>query len=161
MSAIGNSFGCLTTGIEGVRFRMLRVDRDQLDVQITEQFERAVQARLIRYPPDQVGLAMVAPADLEAVNSGHQGRAQPSLHDDLETLGTQGDSSGCCRSGDVSTRSTDVQLTRGAAVARIASSWNGEAEKSSSLEGDRGLARFPQAQCSLALSATPRGHRRR
>lgn len=42
--------------------------RRQLDVEIPEQFERAVQAGLVGHPSDQVGESLVAAADFEAID---------------------------------------------------------------------------------------------
>jgi hypothetical protein len=55
-----------------------QVDRDQLDVQVTEQLERAVQPGLIEHPSHQVRQAVLDASDFEAIEGGNESRAQPS-----------------------------------------------------------------------------------
>ncbi len=63
----------------------------QLNVEISEHLQRAVQAGLIWHPSDQVGQAEFASADLESVHCRDQRRTQSSLHHDFEASGIQED----------------------------------------------------------------------
>lgn len=55
------------------------IQRHQLDVEISEDFERAEEPRLIRYPPDQGRSSLVDVADFETLNGRDKGRAQCAL----------------------------------------------------------------------------------
>lgn len=69
-----------------------RIHRDQLDIEIPEHLERAVEPGEIRDPSDQGGFSILHAADFEALDGRNQSRAQCPSDLDLERTRTQFDS---------------------------------------------------------------------
>jgi hypothetical protein len=63
----------------GVRLVGAGVQRDQFDVEIPEDLERAEEPGLIRYPPDQGRPSLFDAADFEPCYGGDESRAQRPL----------------------------------------------------------------------------------
>jgi hypothetical protein len=73
--------GCsvrLTSG-RGNRLVGARIQRDEFNIEISEDFERAEKSGLIRHPADQGRPSISHLADLEALNGRDQSRAQSSF----------------------------------------------------------------------------------
>lgn len=71
------------------------IDRYQLDVEVPKQLKRAMQARLIRHPANQVGQSVIAVADLKSVYRRRQRRAQSAFDHDFEAVCTHDGSFRC------------------------------------------------------------------
>ncbi len=76
----------VATGLTQVR---TRIQRNQLDVEIPEDLERAVEPGLISDPPDQGCRAVLDTAHFESFDRRDQGRAQRSFDLDADRSRTQ------------------------------------------------------------------------
>ena len=130
-----------TVGLPGRHLRgRHRIDRDQLDVEVTEQLKGAVQTAPGRKPSRPDGSPAVTMTDIEPVDGRGQGGAQPAPDHDFKFGCTQVGSFAYLDGDNLMMRVTGVRcvgMEAGVVPPLQVSSCNGSTAESSSLEGDR------------------------